>query len=341
MILVTGATGFIGRRFIRRLAQVKNKEKIVCLAYEKCDTELEQTGRAGLDELGIRYIPVDLISGSGLDKAPKSPELVFHIASITDTSARDHSVNDVGTRNLVEAIKPLGPKTHFVFTSTIALMDVRPDYSVPNTEYSGAPDFPRNEYGRRKLLAENYLKECARQMKFPLSIIRVSCVYGDGARKNGLFDNIHKLALKQSFLSRMNWPGKMSLIHVDDMAELIYRASEAPPAPGEHELYIPSVEELTLADMSRKIHEAYGIPYKPANVPAFFWKSCAFFAARKHIFERLLPHETYNRFWQACLLVNNEFWNRAEKMYHVVPDWKPLRYDEYYKEKAKATAKTW
>lgn len=335
MILVTGATGFIGREFIKLLVQKVDKKNILCLVYDKCDNELERTGRKNLDNLGISYLPIDLVSGTGMKKIPKSPNIIFHLASVTITASRDHRVNDVGTRNLINSIQPIKPGMNFIYTSTICVNDMRKDFSAPITEKLEPPIHPANLYGRKKLIAENFLRKSAVENKFSLSIIRVTGVYGSGARKNGLFDSVEQLVKKGSLLTRMNWPGKISIIYVNDMAGFIYGVSEKHPAPSSCEVYIPSIEAITLQEMSKIAHSVLGIEYKEFRLPRFFWSICRFFARNKDGIEYIMPHKMYDRFWQACLLVNNEFWNKSEKIYTVIEGWKPMKYSEYFNQKNK------
>src|SRR6185295_19043888 len=124
------------------------------------------------------------------------PRKIFHLASNTDTSASDHSINDVGTTNLLNALGPLGPSTHFIFTSSIAVNDHRPDYTLPITEDTPPPERPCHEYGRKKLLTEHLLKARAAEGGFRLSIVRVCGVYGEGVRQGGLFDSIKTMVPK-------------------------------------------------------------------------------------------------------------------------------------------------
>src|SRR6185295_11399341 len=138
MILVTGGTGFIGKRLMNYLTKQENPKDIVCLVHDH-SSSMEDAGREYLKSLGVRLIPVDLLSGKGLDQLPRSPRKIFHLASNTDTSASDHSINDVGTTNLLNALGPLGPSTHFIFTSSIAVNDHRPDYTLPITEDTPPP----------------------------------------------------------------------------------------------------------------------------------------------------------------------------------------------------------
>ena len=329
MILVTGATGFIGRRLVGQLARLKGKEEIICLVHEKSDSELEKTGRDIIKKHGISSIPVDLLTKSGLENAPKFPRVIFHLAAITDTAVKDHSINNIGTKNLLEAIGPLNKDTHFVYTSSIAINDNRKDYSVPVDESTPVPEHPCNEYGRKKLLTEQYLIQKSKEQGFSLSIVRISCVYGEGSKKDGLFDGTKKMVLKGSILTRINWPGKMSLINVDDMASFLIQVSQRKPNSGNYEIYIPSIEVLTLAEMSKIVHEAYGLKYKSINFPSWFWNFCSFFAKRKYIFE-ILPHKLYNKFWQACILVNNEYWNNSKKINKFFTARKPTKFKDYY-----------
>lgn len=339
MVLVTGATGFIGRVFIQLLATKVDRKDILCLVYEKCDNELERSGRKVLDDIGIAYIPIDLVTGRGMEKIPKSPDMVFHLASVTITSSRDHRVNDIGTANLLKAIQPIKPGMNFVYTSTICVNDMRKDFSVPITESKEPPVRPANLYGRKKLIAENFLKQSVVEYNFALSIIRVCGVYGAGARKNGLFDSIEKLVRKGSILTRINWPGKISIINVNNMAEFILGVSEKSPKPSEYTVYIPSIEAISMADMSKIVHAAYDIPYRQVKLSEFLWHICRFIARRKNLLEYILPHKLYDRFWQACLLINNEFWNESESVFTVIQGWNPIKYDQYYKLKIKSSSK--
>ena len=330
-ILVTGASGFIGRRLVEHLVKTANKDEIVCLVHKEANSELEKTGRESIKKCGLEPYPVDLLTGFGLNKLPKSPKLIFHLAASTDMYAKDHSINDVGTKNLLEAVGPLDKDSHFIFASSIALLDTRADYSVPADETTKVPDRPCTEYGRKKLLTEKYLIQKAKELGFKLSLVRITCTYGKGSRKGAMFDGTRKMVLEGSLITRLNWQGKMTLIHVDDLADFLIQVSKRKLKPGNYEIYIPSVEVLTLAGICKIIHEAYGMKYKPINLPAWFWKTCFFFARRKKIFEYILPHSIYITFWEACVLTNNEYWHESNKnISKIFPNFKPIKFKEYY-----------
>lgn len=326
-IIVTGATGFVGRRLIRMLVAAYGVSNILCLVYDQADNELELTGRAILNELGVSYIPVDLVSGRGLENTPKSPKMVFHLASNTETGAADHSINDVGTRRLVEALSPISPDCHFIFTSTIAVSDHREDESVSVDENTPLLR-PFNDYGRRKLVAENYLRQCASEMGFSVSIVRLCAVFGQGTRSDGLFARLSEMVARDALVARLNYPGKLSFISVDDIARILVMLSSRQWAYRSCELYIPVCEVMTIAELIHIYYEAKEIEYRPIRLPPFFWKLCDLVAKSFYRIEYLLPHAVNNRIWQLGLVVGNGFHNDSRKIFRSLPELKLKRFKD-------------
>ncbi len=339
MILVTGGTGFIGRRLVKQLASRFGAGNIICLAAIGGDPILEGSGRAVLKQLGVGIIEADLMTKQGLAGMPKNFEYVFHLASCTETAQRDHSINDVGTLHLLEALSPLNDRTHFIYTSSIAVNDHRPDYGVPIDEETPAPIRPQHEYGRKKLLTEQLLIEHARKNSMKLSIVRVCGVYGIGCKRAGLFDSVEDLTLKGALLTRLNWPGKIGMIYVEDMARFLLEVSQRPSSGAEYEFYIPAVESLTVEGMSLRIAKANGMILKIIRLPSMVWFLAGRLGQSKGFFEKILPHGLYNRLWQFSLLVNNEYWNEPRKVKDVFGPHIPMRFEQYCQLKATGSIK--
>ena len=331
MILVTGATGFVGRRLIRLLADAYGAANITCLVYDQADNELEQSGRAILTGLAIRQIAVDLVSGRGLGAAPKSPAIVIHVASNTDTGATDHRINDVGTRNLLEAIRPLRADTHFIFTSTIAVSDHRSDYAAPVDETTAVLR-PFNDYGRRKLAAEDYLREQSRVEGFRVTVVRLCAVFGRGTRQSGLFDQLARMVRRDSLVARLNFPGLLSFIHVEDIAGILVRLSREPRTSSGFELYIPVAEVMTIEELIRCYYDAYAKEYRQLRLPDAFWKLCAMAAFIFYRLEPVLPHFISNRLWQLGLVVGRGFYNRGTRIFERFPDLRLRKFRDAAKE---------
>ncbi|MBL8012255.1 MAG: NAD-dependent epimerase/dehydratase family protein [Candidatus Omnitrophica bacterium] len=329
MILVTGATGYIGRRLIRLLCAEYPASQIVCLVRPQTDSDKERSGRGILQELKVGIVQGDLLNISSLKGLPQSPKLLFHLASCTDTSVKDHSVNDVGTRNLLQAVGPMSRTAHMVFTSSIAVNDGRADCSRPMVENDRVVLKPRHVYGRRKLLAEEFLMEQAAKQSFSLSVIRVCGVYGYDAIEKGLYMSLRRLVLNNSWLARLDWPGRISSMYVEDVSWFIHRVSQCPPPSGRHELYIPSAEALTVGQMCASYATALGQDYQTLKVPALVWQMMGWILRRHHVWEKILPHKFYNMIWQANILVSQGYWNESVKLEQLAGDRNLTRFEEF------------
>ncbi len=301
-ILVSGATGFVGRRLTRRLVAEHGRDAVACLIYRDAESDAERSGRAVLAGLGVRCIPVDLVSAAGLQEAPRQPKLLFHLASNIDTGARDHRVDDLGTRNLLEAIGPLGPHCRVIFASSIAVMDNREPRRDPATERSQMHR-PFSEYGRRKLLAEEYLLARAAEQGFALVVARLCAVYGEGTRDNGIFGHIGEMVRRDAWIARLDYPGKISLMHVDDMVDVLLRLVHEPVTAGQGRLVLLASEVLSVAEIIAAACRRYGKIYRPLPLPPIFWRSCENAARLLFRLHPLLPHVLANKLWQLGLTV--------------------------------------
>jgi len=328
-IILTGATGFIGRRLARKVKLAYPTAEIIAVVKPEASNDLERSGRAVLAEAGIPIVEGDLLNRETLREIPKSPDLVFHLASCTDMGEKDHSINDVGTRNLIEQLEPLKPDTHVVFASTIAIHDNRPDYALPVMEDTPYPAHIANEYGRSKYRTLEYLKQLATTGRFNLSTVRVSGVYGENTRPTGLYDMVGKLCAKRSFITRINWPGRVAMIYVEDIADVFIKVSQRSD-PRKYYEVIPVVEALNLPEMCAMVYAALGTqPPGVFHVPHWFWKLLGGLAARKSYFEAVLPHSAYNRLWQLFVLSNNEFFNQSRVLDELLPRYPFVRFSNF------------
>ena len=122
-------------------------------------------------------------------------------------------------------------------------------------------------------------------------------------------------------LGRINWPGRTSVIYVDDIADAMIELAMNADAAGQT-YCVASDESLTVGEIARRVTAASGRTHRSINVPRPVWGG-----ARPIIWNRavqpLVPSGAHVHFWRLSLLVSDGFWFNTAKFRRVYR--KPLR----------------
>ena len=172
MILVTGASGFIGGHVARLL--VERGERVRVLIRPSSDLR-------GIVDLDVERVTGDLRDLDSLRRGVAGCELVYHVAADYRLWARDpeemHRSNVDGTRNLLEASRREGV-LRVVYTSTVGCIGVRGDGTPGDEDSAVSLEEMTGPYKRSKFLAEQVALEYARS-GFPVVIVNPTAPVGD------------------------------------------------------------------------------------------------------------------------------------------------------------------
>jgi len=255
-VLVTGASGFIGRHLCRLL--VRRGHAVLALVRRT-------SARGDLAESGVRFAHGDLSTGEGLDGAVVEADWIFHLAGLTKarSEAEFHQVNARGTERLLDALLRRPPLTKLVLCSSLAAAGPsRP--GRPRREEDA--DSPISAYGRSKLAAEEGLRR--RCGAIPAVIVRPPIVYGPGDHE--LIPTFIPM-LKVGVLLKSGYGRKeYSLVHVADLCTALVAAAErgrtllpdgVEPARGVY--YVSDGEAHAWEEICRALARAWGRPRLP------------------------------------------------------------------------------
>lgn len=150
-VLVTGGTGFLGRRIVERL-----------LAAGRRITVLGRTPAPDLEQRGVRFIRASLDDAPAVAAACANVETVFHVAAKVGVWGRYedfHRANVLGTRALLDGCRAHGVE-RLVYTSTPSVVyngrDLAgADESLPLTTRCPSPYPLTKAIAEREVLAAN------------------------------------------------------------------------------------------------------------------------------------------------------------------------------------------
>ncbi|MBN1645257.1 NAD-dependent epimerase/dehydratase family protein [Candidatus Woesearchaeota archaeon] len=250
-ILITGAGGHIG---INLLKSVIKKYENICILERCVSKEL----RSLIKDNNIKLIECDLTNRENLLKFQSDFEkidIILHLAAYVPKSKDEDNeesakkVNVSGTMNLVKLLKK---GCRFVFISTCET------YGIPRQGiiFETHPQNPLSNYGKSKVIAENFLKEYTKENDIQLVILRLTNVYGPGEVLNRAILNFIKKAVnKQNLVIYGNGSDKRDFIYIDDVVNFIIAAIEK----GGGVYNIATGNIYSIKEIAKKVIELAGV----------------------------------------------------------------------------------
>ena len=248
-VMVTGGTGFIGNRIIRKL--IERGEEVVCFDLAPPRSNLAPY----LDS--IRMYRGDVTQLPHLLEAINTHQVhkIIHMAALLppDTEDRPHyamQVNIGGANNVFEAARWSGIE-RVVYASSIAVYGVQDTFGERPINEDDLND-PINVCGMTKSVNDFSAKRYADRYGLDLRGIRICTVFGHG-RVTGMTGMIGGLmvslpAIGQPVAMPFDEAELSPMIHAEDAAEIFVRAVLAGQL--NHRVYISGGNLATIKDMA-------------------------------------------------------------------------------------------
>jgi len=216
-VLVSGATGLIGRHLVRRLLQQGDSVRIFVRRQPPADF---------MDDANIEVFLGDLGDPSAVDRAVAGTEIVYHLGAAMKGSAHDHERGTVcGTQNIVDSVLRHDVRRLVYVSSLSCLYSAAPDRGAVVTEDWPIEPSPakRGSYTQAKTEAEKIVCDAIRHRHLRAVLLRPGRVFGPGmtiltpevARRIGNF-----------FVILGNGTHQLPLVYVEDVVNAIVLAAE-------------------------------------------------------------------------------------------------------------------
>ncbi|MDZ7620965.1 MAG: NAD-dependent epimerase/dehydratase family protein [Candidatus Competibacteraceae bacterium] len=222
-MLVTGGTGFVGRRLVAVLRERGARVRALARPASTIPTDWK----------GMEIARGDLADAASLRQACAGMETVFHAAGYAhaegDTpefAARHWAINAEGTFRLLDAAITAGVK-RFVFVSSVKAVG-EPGPRCVDERWDAPPETP---YGRAKRAAEERVLAVGRETGMHVVNVRPALIYGPGMKGN--LPRLIQAVRRWWFPPLPETGNRRSLVHVDDLAQALLLAAAQPAAAGQ------------------------------------------------------------------------------------------------------------
>ncbi|MFO3132097.1 NAD-dependent epimerase/dehydratase family protein, partial [Legionella pneumophila serogroup 1] len=279
-ILITGATGFIGRSLVPALLSEGHDVRCAVL-------QLDSTLQA--EQIVINNLEVH----TDWTDALRNVEIVIHLAARVHimkeyaTSSLDEycKINSIATKNFVEQAAQNNVK-RFIFLSTIK---VHGEFSQNNLPFSeDCRTQPEDPYAKSKLYAEQFIQEICQNARMEFVILRPPLVYGPYVKAN--FLRILQLVDKKWPLPFGSIYNKRTFIYIDNLVSAISAVVSEPSAANQVYLVADdcswSLTQL-VQTLSRKMNTKLFLIPIPVQILIFLFKLCGLKNINTRLFSSL------------------------------------------------------
>ncbi len=262
MILVTGATGFVGGAVVKRLLADDESQRVV--------VAVRRNGRQWPEQV-LPHMTGDLEPSTDWSVPLEG------VASVVHCAARVHVMNDTeidplmafrkanveGTLNLARQAAAVGVK-RFLFISSVK---VNGEATLSGQSFT-ADDIPAplDPYGISKMEAEQGLRLLAEDSGMEVVIIRPPLVYGPGVKAN--FAALMRVVQRGWPLPLGSVHNQRSLVALDNLVDFIVTCIPHPQAANQTFL-VSDGQDLSTTELVRGMARAAGVPARLLSVPVW------------------------------------------------------------------------
>ncbi|KAI0869277.1 putative hybrid NRPS/PKS enzyme [Hypoxylon argillaceum] len=268
VVVLTGATGFLGRALLARLLDDDTVLKVHCLAVRKDFSSLPSRFKSPKVILhkGDLASPRLGLTESEASKVFAEANVVIHNGADVSFMKSYKSLkptNLEATKELVRLSVPHQLSFHYI--STASVTHLTGQESFERSSVSAYPPAPGEGYIATKWASERYLEKVSDQCELPIWIHRPSSITGDGAPSTDLMTNLLTYSRLLKAVPDTNlWRGWLDFVAVKRVAmQIADEVYEDYSWPGNVKyLYESGDQEIPISDLKGVLEREQGAVFE-------------------------------------------------------------------------------
>jgi predicted dehydrogenase/nucleoside-diphosphate-sugar epimerase len=257
-ILVTGASGLLGRALLDRL---RGNGESVRILVRRRSPELERLP-------GVQVVYGDLGDPEAVDRAIAGVQLVYHLgATMRGRGWADFEAGTVcGTSNVVRSCQRHRVE-RLVYVSSLTVLDYaaqRPHAVVDESAPLESHPQKRGSYTRAKLLAERIVVDACRESRLQAVVVRPGQICGPGFEGMSPYGAI---TLAGRWIAIGSGRMKLPLVQVNDVVAGLLAAATQPDVCGSifHFVDPAPITQRNYIDSCREVAQGIRVSYVPRS----------------------------------------------------------------------------
>lgn len=254
-VLVTGATGFLGKAVVPRLAAAGHRVRM--LGRSAPGGELRAQGEFVQGDLGDR---------AACKRALAGVDVLYHLAGRVSFDPADgpamYALHVAGTRGLLEEVRARGGLQRLVLASTSGTTAVsRTEHVATEEDLPPVEVVGRWPYYLSKIYEERLVLEFARKHGLPVVVLNPSLLLGPGDERLSSTWTVMKF-LQRDLPAMPN--GGMSFVDVRDAADAFVAALDRGEVGGKHLLGV----NMSMSEFFGRLERLSGVPAPRLRLPS-------------------------------------------------------------------------